>query len=145
MKRSSPLRRTPLRPGTKPLKTRKPLRTRTRLKAINPERRARMELRQFGGLHGELVRCLPCCNCGQRPPSERAHTTARGMGGAHGAWWHLVPLCRECHALYDGYRGDFADREFRRGMELRAFALAWESWDRGLAPSEPPVSRPPSA
>lgn len=136
------MKRTPLRPGTKPLKAKVNLRRRKRLSPVNPERQVRMRLQQFGGQHRDRIISLPCCVCGARAPSDPAHTTARGMGGAKGKWWHLIPLCRRCHSDHDNYRGRFADQEVRRELELRAHRLAWESSDYGYAPEVPPVPRP---
>ena len=136
------MKRTPLRPGTKPLRRKARLRTRKRLAPVNPERLARLRAQQFGGRHRDRIVSLPCCVCGARAPSDPAHTRARGMGGVKGKWWEIVPLCREDHWAFDEYRGRFADAEVRRELELRAHRLAWESYDYGYAPGVPPVPRP---
>lgn len=136
------MKRTPLRPGTKGLRRKTRLRAKKRLNPVNPERRERLRLQQFGGPHRDRIVALPCAACGARPPSDPAHTRPRGMGGVKGRWWEIVPLCRHCHREFDEYRGRFADREVRRELELRAHREAWESWEFGEAPEEPPVGRP---
>lgn len=130
------MKRTPLRPGTKPL------RRRTRLKPVNAARRERLRLQQFGGQHRDRIVALPCAACGAPAPSDPAHTRARGMGGVKGRWYDIVPLCRTCHREHDEYRGRLSDPEVRAVLVRMAYRLAWESWDAGDAPEKPPVPRP---
>lgn len=81
-------RRTPLRRGS-------PLRRRTWIRAVNPERRAARYADAYGG-RGDAVRARPCLCAGRGcwGPMEAAHVVSRGAGG--GAR-DLVPLCRGHH------------------------------------------------
>jgi len=95
MKRGKPpRRRTPLRPGTKRLTTRKRLEQKVPVKARNHKRHAKQQAKAYGGEYGEWIRQQRCCACGARPPSVRAH--AGKTQGAGGKAEHLVPLCWSC-------------------------------------------------
>lgn len=81
------MKRTPLRRYT-------PLRSRTKLRAVNAERQAHLYERNFGS-YSDVIRMMPCLVC-DRQPVEAHHTTSRGAGGDRST---LIPLCRRCHAL----------------------------------------------
>ena len=75
----------------------------TRLRSVNPERRARTFARNYGE-RGDPIRAMQCAVPGHsRSPTrcwgriEAAHVVARGMGGAHGDRRDLVPLCAGHH------------------------------------------------
>jgi hypothetical protein len=89
MKRTPFRRRRPLRPGTSRL-TRAPMPTRrTRVHAVNPERKARLLAEQFGP-EAEEIRAMSCVVCGHPPPSHAHHVCSRGAGGKK---QDLAPLC----------------------------------------------------
>lgn len=55
----------------------------------------------------ELLRSMPCCNCGADPRSQVAHSNF----GEHGKGKSIkaddkytIPLCHTCHADFDQYR-----------------------------------------
>ena len=49
--------------------------------------------------HLAFIRTLPCCLCGQAPPSEAAHLRLGGAGGTSikPADDLTLPLCHDCH------------------------------------------------
>lgn len=52
----------------------------------------------------ELIRSLPCCECGLPPRSEAAHSNfgEHGKGKALKADdKYTIPLCRSCHGQFD--------------------------------------------
>lgn len=59
--------------------------------------------RNFGDW-SDQIREMPCWWCERPGPSDPAHADARGMGGAGGDKTVLLPMCRDCHALYDDYK-----------------------------------------
>lgn len=71
-----------------------PPQRKTRLRPVNPERRANLRAVQFGP-QAALCRRLPCCVCGSRP-THAHHVVSRGAGGEDR---HTVPLCWSCHGL----------------------------------------------
>lgn len=55
----------------------------------------------------EIVRGLPCCACGAKPPNDPHHPRAGGMGTKCSDYL-VVPLCTSCHrALHDGGKDTF--------------------------------------
>ena len=78
------------------LKRKTRLERKTRVRAVNPERRARRRAEQFSH-QAERCRIMRCCACGRRAPSDPAHIRSRGAGGRDRA--NVVPLCRTCHSL----------------------------------------------
>lgn len=46
-----------------------------------------------------LVRKLPCCNCGERAPSDAHHEGKKGVGQKCRDT-RTAPLCRRCHDIY---------------------------------------------
>lgn len=89
------------------------------IRQVNPERKKRLDARNFGGpdgKYGEHIRSLPCCACGSIGFTQAAHVVARGMGGGKGSWKDLVPLCADrlgelgCHSLWDLFRDRFRQR-----------------------------------
>lgn len=46
-----------------------------------------------------MVRKLPCCNCGARPPVDPHHEGPRGVGQKCRDT-RTAPLCRRCHDVY---------------------------------------------
>lgn len=54
----------------------------------------------------ELIRSLPCCECGLPPRSEAAHSNfgEHGKGkGIKACDKYTIPLCRSCHARFDKF------------------------------------------
>jgi hypothetical protein len=47
----------------------------------------------------------PCRVCQMPAPNEMAHLIPRSRGG-HDTNWNIIPLCRDCHALFDQYDRD---------------------------------------
>lgn len=114
----------PVRRGA-PLKRKAPLRNkggglkRVRLRPVNPERRAKLEARNFGDA-ARIIRAMPCATCGRPGPSQASHVVARGMGGCKGSSEDLIPQCARCHReLEDHGRKTF---EAARRCDLRALA-----------------------
>lgn len=118
MKRTALLRRTPLARGTAKLTTRKPLRTKTRLRQVTKDERRR-ELRfrrQYGtSAYIELLTSLPCVECNRRPV-DPSHVRSRGAGGR---WHQQVPHCREHHDAWEQYQ----DRTEAKAAKLAGIAL----------------------
>lgn len=78
-----------------------PLRRKTRIRAVNPERKAKRYARDFGDL-AAYIRERSCCTCGKSGPSDPAHVKSRGAGGhawTDGGSGNIIPLCRACHGL----------------------------------------------
>jgi len=96
---------------------RKP-RTPKPLKAVNPERRAKLEERNYGP-HAAWVRLQPCVVQSHVHPSLRtscngivqaAHLICRGMGGCKGDKFSLFPACAKHHAEQEGKLAAFQAR-----------------------------------
>ena len=66
---------------------------RTPLRSVNAKRR-RKRLQEAFGPKADWVRGLPCCLCGNPPPSHPHHTTSRGRDPLNN---DVVPLCADCH------------------------------------------------
>ena len=52
----------------------------------------------------ELIRSLPCCQCGASPRSQAAHSNFGQHGKGKGIKAddrYTIPLCHECHANLD--------------------------------------------
>lgn len=113
--RSAPLRRKkPLRSRSRlrqdPAKTRAWQRRSKPLPAVN-RKRARWKYERNYGRRGALVRSHPCCVPGCRCQEiQAAHVVARGMGGCGGDRRSLVPLCWRHHAE----QGQLGVRAFER-------------------------------
>lgn len=132
MKRTALSRRTPLRPGDKPLGRKAPLRRgpvdqpvsikRTvKLRPVDPKRAARKRERNFGP-HAAWIKTLPCLVTG-RYGVDPAHIEARGMGGCGGDKTKLVPLCRADHRRQEGRTEAY---EAETGLDLyAASAILW--------------------
>lgn len=134
MKRSGPpKRRTPLDRGPGPKR-------KTRVKASNPKRRAKVWPTQYGPPgFAEFVRSLPCSvrGRGQRPCSgkiEAAHVRTKAVKGG----WrdNVIPLCLFHHR----HQGDIGIKTFPLVYSVDLYALARHvtaQWDRshGAAPS----------
>ncbi len=77
---------------------------RTRLRPVNPARRAKLYERNFGQ-HAQWIREQSCLVCAsyyikQTGPTVAHHARSRGAGGDRS---HLVPLCQMHHQmLHDG-------------------------------------------
>lgn len=74
---------------------------RSRMRRVNPERKAKRYERDFGAL-AEFVRSLDCCACDTSAPSDPAHVKSRGAGGhafLDSGKGNIIPLCRRCHNL----------------------------------------------
>lgn len=69
---------------------------RARIQPVNRERKARVGATAFSD-QSRLVRTLPCCSCGKRPPSDPAHERSRGAGGKDR---DCVPLCGGVHGCH---------------------------------------------
>lgn len=122
------MKRSSLHRGSKPLKRRTPLRK------VNPERAAKKWERNFGP-HRAFIAALACLVCGRRPV-HAAHLDARGMGGCGGDASVLVPLCAEHHRAQEGRTDAYAAEV---GIDLRAVAAAlWEAggWWRSYCARE---------
>lgn len=121
------MKRTPLRPGTKPLARHSGLpRARKPLRARNPERQERLLERQFGPPERRAwIASLPCATCPavrgrpSPPPSENSHVRSRGAGGGPD---DVVPQCAACHRELHRGRKSF---EARHGLDLAALAAAY--------------------
>ena len=95
--RRTPLRRRPLRPGTKPLRRGTALTRRTRLDrgTVAPASRAQRD----------AVRGARCVVCGTPETIDPAHLVPRAMGGCDHVLC-VVALCRAHHRGYDRGRLD---------------------------------------
>ncbi len=129
LQRKAHLKRTELRPGTKPPRSKKP---------VNPVNRAR-KAANFARAYGsedrvEWVQSLPCCVCG-RSPSQNAHIRTGGMGRKSDARF-IVPLCAKDHAEQEGRTAAFErDRRLPAGFLERAAADLEALWQARLARS----------
>lgn len=74
-----------------------PIARRTRLRPVNPSRKAKLYARNFGEW-ADVIRGLPCVTCGVGPPSDPSHTRTRGAGGDLKT---IVPMCRACHQHFE--------------------------------------------
>lgn len=104
MKRSKPMRRTPLGPSSQTRRGRRPS--------------------AFARIYGSkarvtFVKGLDCAWCG-RGPCDNAHVGgAKGIGYKAG-FEHIAPLCRECHQAYDEHRAPFNRALVREFVKARA-------------------------
>lgn len=107
---------------------------RSRLKPVNPERRAETHAVAFGA-KGTWIRAHPCIVHGcWRHPIHAAHAIARGRGSAKGDKRHLVPLCwlhhREAGEYRTAARRLFEIRhELTRGEPGEGLVLIAEEFD----------------
>lgn len=114
-------------------KPRKPLRTKTRINATNPERLARLRAQQFPERPAVKPWCLVALKLAeyrrkhgakQQPagwfrcwgPVDPAHVVTRGAGGKAD---DVVDLCRGHHREQEGRTAEF---EERYGVDLKAEA-----------------------
>ncbi len=54
----------------------------------------------------DLIRSMPCCNCGASPRSQAAHSNfgEHGKGrGVKASDDYAIPLCQDCHRKFDTY------------------------------------------
>lgn len=136
-----------LQPVPKPprkVKEPKRLQSRTRIKAVNPERAALMRERNFPK-RPAVVWCLLAhrlaayqAEHGEKatPPGwslccgrvDFAHTTPRGMGGCNSSKDNGVYMCRRHHQEQEGRSEDF---ELRYGVDLTAEAAKVAAGDLG--------------
>ena len=131
MKRTPLARRTPLK--SDPVKvrewteaSRKPLPRMVRVKAVNPKRKARLRLVQFGDAYVAWLHTLPCVCCGrwERDKMHAHHVVSRARGGTER---DLVSLHAECHER--GHTGGWQTFQKRRGVDLRLEAdRLWLRW-----------------
>lgn len=75
-----------------PLRAKRPIGRRTRLRPVNQRRRAERQAAAFGE-QAERCRCAPCLVC-KAIPSDPHHEPTRARGGLDP---DTVPLCRACH------------------------------------------------
>jgi hypothetical protein len=98
------VKRSPLKPGTKPLKRNTPLAS-VSPRRVEREGTVRSTLRQGRGIspaskaQREKVRLVPCIRCGT-DGCHPAHVIDRSLGGDDDPR-AVVPLCPRCHRLYD--------------------------------------------
>jgi hypothetical protein len=85
------------------------------LRAVNLERRAKLEARNFGP-HGTYIRLQPCVVQVHAHPNLRtecqgrimaAHLVPRGMGGCNGDRFSLFPACAFHHGEQEGHTAEF--------------------------------------
>lgn len=126
MKRTPLLRKTPLHPGSKPMR-------RSPIKRRNARRYARLKAEQFG-TQAELCRHLPCCATfpwlygddlaaldfiREERVSDPHHCKTTGAGGVD-RW--TVPLSRAIHQRLDSPGNSQASVEAEYGVDFRAIA-----------------------
>jgi hypothetical protein len=121
VKRGKPLKRTPLARKTplraKPPESGEPQKAKTRVRAVNPKRKAQRFARDFGD-HADFIRSLPCVvGAGCTGGIEAHHEPPRGSGGRRS---DLVPVCTGHHReRHSKGRPAF---ELRYGLDLKATA-----------------------
>jgi hypothetical protein len=127
VKRSKPLKRTPLKRGTK------------RLKRYTPLRKSKPGKKSEPGSSGYLkwIRSLPCVVCGGvRGKSEAAHTKILGVSGMaqKSTYRSCIPLCCWDHTLrFDSYHETQPEAEWAElhGLDLpslvRSLNALWDS------------------
>lgn len=131
LKRSKPLRRTPLKSKSAPSRKSR-LTRKTRVRPKNAKRAAAKFERNFGE-RGAAIREMPCLCHGRTPAfgakwpcfgdTVAAHARARGMGGCKGDRRELVPLCQFHHVLAGELRThDRMSFEGNYGIDLTAEA-----------------------
>lgn len=98
------LRRKTKHPKHANLKTKLP-KSRRPINKVNPVRRAREFARCYGSkARVEFVKTLACGVCGTTP-SDNAHIHGGKSGmGRKADHTDIIPLCRQCHTLYDEYK-----------------------------------------
>ena len=78
----------------------------------------------------ELIRSLPCCQCGASPRSQAAHSNfgIHGKGkGIKADDRYTIPLCHKCHADLDQY-----NMGMNREQSLEWFMQKWRETNRLL-------------
>lgn len=121
------MKRTPLKPGGKPLRRKKSIAERTAIarKARKPKRRKR-SASEFARIYGSAervrrIKALPCHVCGLYGSTENAHTENGGMG-RKACWDTVVNLCSTHHRELHEYGViDYVGRIVTMG-ELREWA-----------------------
>lgn len=109
MKRTKPLKRSPLKRSQKPIKPR----GRSRFpKRRDPDFVEWVRGRACALRHGHICRTV-----GQRFHIEPAHLKTQGSGG--GDLWNIVPMCPWLHDQQEGKTREF---EVRFGVDLTALA-----------------------
>lgn len=123
---------------------------RTRVKRVNPQRKAREFARCYGSKERvEWVKTLPCAACGIVGYSQNAHVGRAGRGaGRRGDASQIAPLCsyrvtfvidkpvtRGCHQLHDEQPAIFASRypDFDATAACARVASLWAAHQEGNA------------
>ena len=123
MKKTPLVRRTPLPRATKPMK-------RTRIKRVNPARKARrFEAAYHSPAFIAWVHSLACAVPGcQRTDIHASHVVSRARGGT---WQDVAPLCSAHHRAQEGRTRQFNEEH---GIDLEgiaaAVALRWKAFIR---------------
>ncbi len=94
------------------------LKNRTPMRKRNAKRATARRARDFGK-PAELVRRMPCCNCGAAGKSDPHHEPPRSRGGTKD---DLCALCRTCHNARHA-AGSLAAFMAAGGVDLRREAL----------------------
>ena len=89
----------------KPLKRKANLKTRKPIPKKNKKRADANYARAYGSkARVAFVKTLACVVCGTAP-SDNAHIHGGKSGMARkGPYTDIIPLCRQCHTLYDEYK-----------------------------------------
>lgn len=129
MKRSVPLRRTPLRPSLKRIERRVPLpksTKRIRSRKLDPAKRRFAKHRDDA--YTDWIKTLGCIICG-RPGVDPLHIRPRSLGSDDRN--NVVPGCRWHHDQQEGKTAEF---ERKYGVNLRELARWYtEQYDGAFA------------
>jgi hypothetical protein len=86
---------------TSPIRRRARLKSRKRVKARNPKRRAAQFARAYGSEDRvEWIKAQRCLTCGDHGPSQNSHLRSRAGAGRKGDATKVIPQCNPCHDLY---------------------------------------------
>lgn len=133
------------------LARRTPLREKTRLRPVNPRRRAKLRVKDFGHRARWLMDmpcCVPGCSLHSGPPH---HVKTRGAGGTKR---NQVPICWEHHMEIHSLGKTSFERKY--GLNLTELAVHYcglyeynhprlagrPEPDAGAAPASDPLSSP---
>lgn len=147
MKRTAELKRSPMKPSTKPLQTRSPMvRGTARMRAAKPKQKApkhaptAAESRYMG--HVAALGCAVCRRLGLGATPAIVHHQRTGQGAMRASHYRTVPLCPAHHqgsgyGVHDQGRAEFAAMygftEVELVEETRALLAAYLPQDEKLS------------
>lgn len=87
----------------------------------------------------DLIRSMPCCNCGALPRSQVAHSNFGEHGKGRGIKAdddYTIPLCHNCHRKFDTYsmglNREQSKAKFNEWLKLTNLWLTQKATENGV-------------